>query len=163
MDMTPLVDITFLLLTFLMFTAQFKSEAEAAQSFTITRPNASQDTTKLPEKNLAEIKIALIKDPGTGALDTVMFFGLSNQKDIQAVMAQMAEIPDSMKTKALVPVDSALLSKFVAVTRSVNNKTIFAIDADKDVTFKFVSKTMDILRLRKQTSFNYVTDKRKVE
>lgn len=78
-DMTPLVDITFLLLTFLMFTAKFKSEAESEQQFTIVRPIASADTSKLPEKDLAVINIAIDdKNPQ----DTSYYFGLTDRKSV---------------------------------------------------------------------------------
>lgn len=59
MDMTPLVDVAFLLLTFFMFTAKFKSDVESEQKFDIQRPKASADTTKLPEKNTATVKVAI--------------------------------------------------------------------------------------------------------
>src|SRR6478672_3772298 len=77
LDMTPLVDVAFLLLTFFMFTAKFKSDAENEQKFDIKRPVASADTTKLPEVGTAIVKIGI--DDKTG--DTAMFYAVTNEKD----------------------------------------------------------------------------------
>ena len=74
-DMTPLVDITFLLLTFFMFTAKFKSDAEAQQKFTIQRPKVTPDTTTIPQNDIAIIKIAI----DSATLDTNYFYELSNE------------------------------------------------------------------------------------
>jgi len=88
-DMTPLVDITFLLLTFLMFTAKFKSEAESEQEFTITRPLASPDTTKLPDKDIAIINVAIDDKNPT---DTSYYFGLTNTRDWQQVYDNVRQV-----------------------------------------------------------------------
>ena len=77
LDMTPLVDIAFLLLTFFMFTAKFKSEAESEQKFQIKRPKASADTSKLPDKDLAIIKIAI---DSVAIGDTSYYYEMTNDK-----------------------------------------------------------------------------------
>ncbi len=159
-DMTPLVDITFLLLTFLMFTAKFKSEAESEQEFTITRPLAAPDTTKLPEKDIAIINIA-IDDKNTK--DTSYYFGLTNTRDWQKVLSFMPEIPEDIKSKNLIKVDTTLLGRFVKFTIAVNNGTTFALDADKRVRFKYIEDVMNTLRKNKAFTFNFVTEKRKGE
>ena len=159
-DMTPLVDITFLLLTFLMFTAKFKSEAESEQEFTITRPLASPDTTKLPEKDIAIINVA-IDDKNTK--DTSYYYGLTNTKDWQQVLSYMPEIPEDMKSKSLIKVDTTMLGRFIKYTLAVNNATTFALDADKRVRFKYIEDVMNTLRKNKAFTFNFVTEKRKGE
>ena len=159
-DMTPLVDITFLLLTFLMFTAKFKSEAESEQEFTIERPLASPDTTKLPEKDIALINIAIDdKNPK----DTSYYFGLTNTRDWQKVMSYIPEIPEEMKSKNLIKVDTIMLGKLIKYTIGVNNATTFALDADKRVRFKYIEDVMNTLRKNKAFTFNFVTEKRKAK
>mgnify|MGYP006292483077 CR=1 FL=1 len=156
-DMTPLVDITFLLLTFLMFTAKFKSEAEADKEFIIVRPMASPDTTSLPEHDLAIISIALEND----RQDTSYYYGMTNTPDRQKVFANIPQIPDTSKTKATIKVDTLLLNSLIRNTRIVNPNTIFALDADKDIEYSYVFDVMNILRKNKAFTFNYVTEKRK--
>jgi biopolymer transport protein ExbD len=156
-DMTPLVDITFLLLTFLMFTAKFKSEAEADQEFMIVRPAASPDTTNLPERDLAIISVALENNDQ----DTTYYFGMTNSPDREKVFANIPQIPDSLKMKGTIKADSLLLNSLIRNTRIVNPSTIFALDADRDVEYRFVFNVMDMLRKNRIFTFNYVTEKRK--
>lgn len=159
-DMTPLVDITFLLLTFLMFTAKFKSEAESEQEFTIVRPQATADTTKLPERDMALINIAIDDKNPT---DTSYYYGLTNPKDWEVVLSYIPEIPAEQRTKNLIKVDTNMLGKLVYATLSVRNTTTFALDADKRVRFKYIEDAMNTLRKNKAFIFNFVTDKRKGE
>ena len=156
-DMTPLVDITFLLLTFLMFTAKFKSEAEADQEFMIVRPNASPDTTSLPERDLAIISVALEND----GMDTSYYYGMTNSFDKEKVFSNIKQIPDSLRRKATIKVDTLLLNSLVRNTRIVNPSTIFALDADKSIEYKYVFDVMNILRKNRAFTFNYVTEKRR--
>ncbi len=156
-DMTPLVDITFLLLTFLMFTAKFKSEAENEQQFVIIRPIASADTTKLPERDLAVINIAI--DDKTR--DTSFYYGLTNSNDQKQVWAMIPDIPPEMIDKKLVKVDSTMLAKFIRTTLAVRPATKFALDADKRVRFKYISNAMNIMRKNRAFVFNFVTEKKK--
>lgn len=162
-DMTPLVDITFLLLTFFMFTAKFKTQAESEQKFYIQRPVATADTTKMPEQDLAIIKVALIKDSTSEAIrvDTSYFYEIVNEDDRLKVWANMKDkVPEEQLQKAQLQVDVNALSELIRLTRMVNSKTIFAIDADKGVKYKKVFDAMEALRVNLATKFNYVTDKR---
>ena len=157
-DMTPLVDITFLLLTFLMFTAKFKSEAESEQQFTIVRPTASPDTTKLPERDVAIINIAIDEKNPT---DTSYYYGLTNTNDWKKVLSYMPDLAERISGQNLVKVDTTLLGTLVKYTLAVNNSTTFALDADKRVRFKYIEDVMNTLRKNKAFTFNFVTEKRK--
>ena len=169
LDMTPLVDIAFLLLTFFMFTTKFKSEAESEQKFQIKRPVATADTTKLPEAGTALVKIA-IDDQG----DTTLWYSITNEID-RAFIYEKAEIPDTMRLKALLPIgtDTLMLAKLVRATRfrdsykqdslkatadSANYEpTQFAIDADRNIDFQVIDGLMTVMRSQGATIFNFVT------
>ncbi len=156
-DMTPLVDITFLLLTFFMFTAKFKSEAEAEQKFFIERPLASADTSKLPEQDLAIVKIAFADSTKQ---DTSYYYEMTNEGDWTAVKSGMEGLTPEQVESAQLQVSIETLESLIKRTYRVNPKTSMAIDADRSIRFKWVSDAMDVLSDNKFTKFNYVTKKR---
>lgn len=173
-DMTPLVDITFLLLTFFMFTAKFKSEADNEQKFQIKRPKTQADTAKLPEKDVAVIRIAI---DSTRPSDTAYYFSVANPELWMTIKddPSLAEwlTPDRKEaSKAMIKtVKIEELETLISVSRTqskafnITKKTAekaqlrFAIDADKRIRFKWIADAMEAMRRTRQTQFNFVTDK----
>lgn len=156
-DMTPLVDITFLLLTFFMFTAKFKTEAEAEQKFYIERPRASADTSKLPEQDLGTVKVAFTDSTKQ---DTSYYYEMTNEDDWIAVKSGIEGLTPEQLESAQLQVTLETLESLIKRTYAVNPKTSMAIDADRSIRFKWVSDAMDVLSDNRFTKFNYVTKKR---
>jgi len=153
LDMTPLVDVAFLLLTFFMFTAKFKSEAESEQKFEIKRPVASADTTKLPEVGTAIVKLAI--DGG----DTTMWYTVTNEKYRKNVYGILPNItPDEAARQAQIQVpDTVSLGMLVLQTRREDGKIKFVIDADRRVKYGKIEQVMNTFRSQGATIFNFVT------
>lgn len=168
-DMTPMVDVAFLLLTFFMLTAKFKSQSQEDEAkYDLRLPSALADTTKLPEYNMANITLAL----DTARADTVILFSLTNEPDRPAVYAPLnLKDPagnvlgkDALMGKASVRVNLQDLDKIVMQSRIVDAaKTAklrglrYAINADKRIDYGFVSDVMDILTKNGVIRFNFVT------
>jgi biopolymer transport protein ExbD len=168
-DMTPMVDVAFLLLTFFMLTAKFKSQSqEDSAKYDLRLPNALADTTKLPEYNMASITLAL----DTTRADTVILFSLSNEPDRPAVFAPLdlkdaSGNPlsrDALISKATVHCSLAELDKLVLQSRIVDaakpaklRGLRYAINADKRLDFGFISDVMDVLTKNGVIRFNFVT------
>lgn len=157
LDMTPLVDIAFLLLTFFMFTAKFKSDTENEQKFQIKRPMASADTSKVPDKDLAMIKIGI----DTLTNDTAYYYSLSNEQDRKVVYnSDKVQLSDEARQKVILKVtDLKVLESLLKQTRMANLRMKFAIDADKRVQYKWIEDLTNVMRLSNATVFNFVTDK----
>lgn len=157
LDMTPLVDIAFLLLTFFMFTAKFKSDTENEQKFQIKRPMASADTSKVPDKDLAMIKIGI----DTVTNDTAYYYSLSNEQDRKVVYnSDKVQLSDEARQKVILKVtDLKVLEALLKQTRIANLRMKFAIDADKRVQYKWIEDLTNVMRLSNATVFNFVTDR----
>ena len=137
-DMTPLVDVAFLLLTFFMLTTQFKPPEEV----TIELPRSHSDI-KLPESDVMTINIAK---------DGRIFLGL----DSQILRARLFGKENELKASVLVPKEQ--LANYLVNARTANPKLRTVIKGDKDSEFGVTEDVMDILLKTQITRFNLVTD-----
>ena len=152
LDMRPLVDVAFLLLTFFMFTAKFKSEAESEQKFQIKRPVASPDTAKLPERGVALVKIG-IDEKG----DTLTYYAVISEKDRKSIYTAQGVDPAEANNAQVTVRDTVTLANLVLQTRRTNPKIKFMIDADKRVRYGRIEQVMNTFRAQGATLFNFVT------
>ncbi len=163
-DMTPMVDVGFLLLTFFMLTAKFKSDNA---SLTIALPVAEADTTKLPDIGIAVISIGLSQvNPGETP-DTLIYYGVANEKDRVKIFEPLNHIDP--KTNR--PYDAATLTKLpeimirksemenvIKASRLQNPAMRYAINADKALSYGYVDDIMRAMQKYGATRFNLVTE-----
>jgi biopolymer transport protein ExbD len=153
LDMTPLVDVAFLLLTFFMFTAKFKADAENEQKFEIKRPVASADTSKLPEVGTGIVKIGIENN------DTTMYYAVTNEKDRAPIYKLVPGLSEDQAGKvAQVAVrDTVVLGNLVLQSRIQDSRMKFVIDADRRISYGRIEQVMNTFRSKGATIFNFVT------
>jgi biopolymer transport protein ExbD len=136
-DMTPLVDVAFLLLTFFMLTTQFKPQEEV----TIELPS-SNSQFKLPESDVMTILLAK---------DGRIFLGVDSQRLRGRLFGKENEL------KASVEIPKERLADKLIEARTANPKLRTVIRGDKGTDYGVAEDVMDILQKTKITRFNLVT------
>ncbi len=138
MDMTPLVDVAFLLLTFFMLTTQFKPPEEVS----VTLPS-SHSAFKLPESNVMMITINKTGD---------IYLGVDSQR----LMGQLFGVENTYR--AAVQVKKEELANILVQARINNPKLRTVVKGDKEAPFGPVEDVMEVLQKTRITLFNLVTD-----
>jgi biopolymer transport protein ExbD len=137
-DMTPMVDVAFLLLTFFMLTTQFKPPEEVQ----IVLPS-SHSPIKLPESDVAIITVSR---------DGRLFMGV----DQQGLRVRL--FGEDAKLKVEVPIELSQLEKLLVTARVANPRLRFVINGDKDAEYGPIMDVMNTFEKTKISRFNLITD-----
>ena len=137
-DMTPLVDIAFLLLTFFMMTTQFKPLEEVE----IILPS-SHSEFKLPESDVMTINISE---------DGRIFLGFDSQ------ILRERLFGEENKLKPSIEVPKNQLANLLIKARTANPKLRTVIKGDRRAEYGIAEDVMNILQKTKITRFNLVTN-----
>ncbi len=137
-DMTPLVDVAFLLLTFFMLTTQFKPPEEVE----IELPS-SNSQFKLPESDVMTITLSK---------DGRIFLGLDSQRLRGRLFGKENELKGSIE----IPKDR--LGEMLIQARTANPKLRTVIKGDQAAEYGVAEDVMNILQKTKITRFNLVTN-----
>lgn len=138
LDMTPMVDVGFLLLTFFMLTTQFKPP-EVAE---VIIPQ-SHSKFKLPD---ADVMTVTVDKDGN------IYLGL----DSQPLMATLFGAENRLR--AGVQVELKDLGGLLRKARINNPRLRTVIRGDKEAQYKVVQDVMDILQKEQITRFNLLTN-----
>ncbi|HTX18454.1 MAG TPA: biopolymer transporter ExbD [Bacteroidota bacterium] len=138
LDMTPMVDVGFLLLTFFMLTTQFKP----SDDLEITLPS-SHSFFKIPGADVITLSVGK---------DGQILLGVDSQLLREALFGQGA------KLKGAVAVQPSDLTNLLIQARTKNPRLKTVIRADKDVDYGVIEDVMKILQKVNITRFNLVTE-----
>jgi biopolymer transport protein ExbD len=136
-DMTPLVDVAFLLLTFFMLTTKFKPQEEAQ----LVLPS-SHAKAKMPESDAMTI---------TFSPDGKIYFGV----DSQQLRAQLFGEQNKLKPAIVITLDE--LPSLAQQARSANPKLRAIIKGDKDSMYGPAEDVMNALQKANIARFELVT------
>ena len=190
-DMTPMVDLFALLLTFFMLTTSFRPQ----EATIIDTPNSISEKMT-PEKNVITVligkdnKVFLNFDNGTDTSVLIrkeVLKKLGDQMNIKFTPKELktfsswasfgmpadkikawlntTESKDREKFQTGMPIDSAdnQLNLWIRFIRLQNQNAEVAIKGDADADFKTVKHVMDILQENKVNRFNLTTNLQKEE
>lgn len=138
LDMTPMVDVGFLLLTFFMLTTQFKPQDVAE----VVLPS-SHSAFKLPD---ADVMIVTVDKEGN------VYLGV----DSQNLRAQLFGVENRLRAGMQVQLSD--LSKLLREARIRNPKLRTVIKGDKEAQYSVIQTVMETLQKENITRFNLVTD-----
>ena len=190
-DMTPMVDLFMLLLTFFMLTATFRPQ----EAVKVDTPNSTSEKIT-PERHIMTIfigkdgKVYYNVDPGVdtsehvrgkvlqamGSQYKIRFspqeikkfegmasFGMPVEKVKDWINAADQKERDVLETG--IPIDSTdnQLLMWIRFARTYNNNLEVAIKGDGDADYKVAKRVMDILQDNNVNKFNLTTTLRKVE
>ncbi|MBN1398270.1 MAG: biopolymer transporter ExbD [Bacteroidetes bacterium] len=137
-DMTPMVDVVLLLLTFFMMTTQFKPPEDVE----VIIPS-SHSEFKLPESNIMMVYVT--KEGKT-------FLGVDSQGLMEKLFGKDA------RYKRTVEVEKSALGNTLMQARINNPKLRTVVKGDKDAPYGPMEDVMDVLVKAQITRFNLVTD-----
>ena len=190
-DMTPMVDLFFLLLVFFILTATFRPE-EAAEIKTPT----STSQKPIPDANLGTIliskgdKVFFNVDNGTDSAmhirakvlaaigseykikftpkELKKFEGLASFGLPAAKLKEFLNAPDQKAREAMqvgIPIDSIdnQLLMWIRFARTYNTELAFAIKGDSEATYPVVKKVLAVLQDSGVSKFNLTTDLKAAE
>ena len=138
LDMTPMVDVGFLLLTFFMLTTSFKPTDVAE----IILPE-SHSAFKLPDANVMTVTVDK---------DGNIFLGV----DSQNLRAALFGVQNALKAGVLVQLTE--LPQLLREARIRNPKLRTVIKADKESLYSVIQGVMEVLQKENITRFNLVTN-----
>ena len=141
MDMTPMVDVAFLLLTFFMLTTQFKPPEEVQ----IVLPS-SHSAFKLPEVDVMTVTLSK---------DNRIFLGFDSQRMSGRIFGE------ENKLRAAIEVTTKELPDMLIRARIANPKLRTVVKGDTQADYGLAEDVMNILQKTNITRFNLVTDMEK--
>ncbi|HZM15146.1 MAG TPA: biopolymer transporter ExbD [Candidatus Krumholzibacteria bacterium] len=138
-DMTPMVDVVMLLLTFFMLTTHFKPPAEAE----IVLP-VSNSVIKLPESDVLTITVSK---------DERVYLNVDSQRLRGELFGTEHQLSGGVRIET-----SEQLATLLMRARSLNPKLRTVLKGDKGAPYGPIQDVMDVLQKVKITRFNLVTE-----
>jgi biopolymer transport protein ExbD len=157
-DMTPMVDVAFLLLTFFMLTTKFRPP----EVVKIDLPSSHSDI-KLPESEVLTVTVSG---------ENTFYMGVSSQQSREKIFNSVvkpkliaahmsaAAVQDSLKSFRLAEsfrVDRDELDKFVVMARFADQKLRPVVRADAGASFDAVNHVIKVYKKANLLTFNLVT------